>query len=138
MLKDMGTDDDEPTARKRYELLLQDPRWGVIGAEEGTRLVGYAAIQDYGTHLRLGDQHRMSRLHDLYVRPDDRRRGAGRALMDAVKTWAGERVRYVEWQAGLHTSAPFYERLGYRGDAYPQPTHPTFCIDVREQELPPA
>lgn len=133
MLKDMGTDDEEPTARRRYELLLKDPRWAVLGAVDGNRLVGYAAIQDYGTHLRLGDLHRMSRLHDLYVRPNDRRRGAGTALMEAVKRWAAERVRYVEWQAGRQTSAPFYERLGYKGDAFPQPEYPTFCIEVGEQ-----
>lgn len=132
MLKDMGTDDDGPTARKRYELLLQDPKWAIIGAEDDGRLVGYAAIQDYGTHLRLGDVHRMSRLHDLYVRPDDRRRGVGATLMEAVKGWAAGHVRYVEWQAGRDTSAPFYEHLGYRGEAFPQPSHPTFCIDVTE------
>lgn len=136
MLKDMGTDDDEPTARDRYELLLQDPRWAILGAERDGHLAGYAAIQDYGPHLRLGDLHRMSRLHDLYVRPDDRRHGVGAALMDAVKTWAAAHVRYVLWQAGRQTSAPFYEHLGYAGEVFPQPTHPTFCLDVTEPHHP--
>jgi GNAT superfamily N-acetyltransferase len=132
MLRDMGTDDQEGTARKRYESLLQDPRWAVLGAADGSRLVGYAAVQDYGPHLRVGDQHRTARLHDLYVRPNDRGRGVGRVLMEAVKGWAVERVRYVEWQAGQATSAPFYERLGYRGEPCPQPEYPTFVIDFDE------
>lgn len=132
MLRDMGTDDEEVVARQRFELLLREPAWAIFGAEDDGRLVGYAAIQDYGTHLRLGDMHRMSRLHDLYVRPGERRRGVGRALMKAVKGWAAEHVRYVQWQAGRQTSAPFYEHLGYRGDAFPQPSYPTFCIDVTE------
>ena len=132
MLKDMGTGDQEGAARQRYELLLQDPRWAVLAAVDDSRLVGYAAVQDYGPHLRLGDHHRIARLHDLYVLPNDRGRGVGRTLMEAVKGWASERVRYVEWQAGETTSAPFYERLGYRGESCPQPEYPTFVIDFNE------
>jgi GNAT superfamily N-acetyltransferase len=131
LLKDMGTDDDEVTARPRYDELLRDPRWGVLGATDGDLLLGYAAVQDYGPHLRLGDVHRTARMHDLYVHPDHRHRGTGRALMDGAAAWAAARVRYLEWQAGLETSAPFYERLGHHGDPCPQPTHPTFVIDFR-------
>ncbi len=130
MVKDMGTDDTEPVARKRYEELLPDPRWAVFGAVDGSRLVGYAAVQDYGPHLRIGDLHRIARLHDLYVAPGDRCRGVGRVLMAGVEGWAAGRVRYVEWQAGEKTSAPFYERLGYRGEPCPQPEYPTFVIDL--------
>jgi GNAT superfamily N-acetyltransferase len=129
MLKDMGTDDAEPTARARFDVLLEDPRWLVLGAADGGRLVGYAAVQDYGTHLRTGDLHRIARMHDLYVRADDRGRGVGTALMTGVEEWAAVRVRYVEWQAGETTSAPFYERLGYHGERCPQPEYPTFVID---------
>ena len=131
MLKDMGTDDHERTARERYERLLHDPRWLVLGVLDARRCAGYAAVQDYGPHLRLGDLHRIARLHDLYVRPDDRGRGAGRVLMEGVKAWATERVRYLEWQAGETTSAPFYAHLGYRGEPCPQPEYPTFVIDFR-------
>ncbi len=133
MLKDMGTDDEEPCAGKRYEELLLDPRWAVLGAMDGGRVVGYAAIQDYGPHLRLGDLHRIARLHDLYVAPGDRGRGVGRVLMAGVEGWAVGRVRYVEWQAGERTSAPFYERLGYRGEPCPQPEYPTFVIDLLDR-----
>jgi GNAT superfamily N-acetyltransferase len=131
MLKDMGTDDDEPTAKERYGRLVHDPGWGVIGAVDGIRLVGYAAVQDYGTHLRLGDLHRIARLHDLYVVPDARLQGVGTALVDGAKSWASQRARYLEWQAGATTSAPFYERLGYKGEPCPQPEAPTFVIDFR-------
>ncbi len=96
----MGTDDEEPTARVRYASLLPDPRWGVLGATDGERLLGYAAVQDYGPHLRLGDLHRIARLHDLYVHPDHRRRGTGKALMDTAAAWAATRVRCLEWPAG--------------------------------------
>lgn len=131
MLKDMGTDHDESVARERYDRLIHDQYWGIIGAVDGTRLVGYAAVQDYGTHLRLGDDHRIARLHDLYVAPGERLRGVGTTLLDAARTWAAARTRYLEWQAGARTSAPFYERLGYRGEPCPQPEYPTFDIDFR-------
>lgn len=131
MLRGMGTDDDEPTARRRCLELLGDPRWAVFGVGLSGRLVGYAAAQDYGPHFRYGDAHRLARLHDVYVDPAARRRGAGRALMDAVTAWAAEHVRYLEWQAGRDTAAPFYERLGYRGEPCPQPDYPTFVIDFR-------
>ena len=131
MLKDMGTDDDEATARPRYVELIADPRWGVIGAEDAAgRLVGYAALQDYGPHLRVGNMHRIARLHDLYVVPALRRRGVGRALMQGVEDWAARRVRYVEWQAGAK-AVGFYERLGYHGEPCPQPEYPTFVVDFQ-------
>lgn len=134
MLKDMGTDDDEAQARPRYEALVQDPCWGILGAADGDRLTGYAAVQDYGPHLRLGDMHRIARLHDLYVRPDDRQRGVGTALLEAAKAWAAQHARYLEWQAGQNTSAPFYARLGYVGEPCPQPEYPTFVVDFRGTE----
>ena len=131
MLKDMGTDDDEATARPRFIELVQDPRWGVLGIEEGTDLVGYAAIQDHGPHLRLGNLHRIARLHDLYVVPSARRHGVGSRLMAGVKAWTAERARYLEWQASTRL-APFYENLGHRGEPCPQPEYPTYVIDFRE------
>jgi GNAT superfamily N-acetyltransferase len=87
MLHDMGTDDDEPTARERYLEMLTDPRWGILTADVDQQLIGYVAIQDYGPHLRLGSLHRIARMHDLYVRPEHRRRGIGRELMRGAATW---------------------------------------------------
>jgi GNAT superfamily N-acetyltransferase len=132
MLHDMGTDDAEGTARARYEVLMADPRWAIIGADQGVGLVGYAAVQDYGPHLRLGNLHRIARLHDLYVQPASRRLGVGTALMKSAQTWASAHVRYLEWQAGQTSAAPFYERLGYHGNSCPQPDFPTFVVDLQQ------
>lgn len=49
--------------------------------------------------------------------------------MAAVVDWAGERVRWLEWQGHHERAAPFYERLGYRGQPCPQPDYPTFEIE---------
>ena len=130
-MKAMGSDDSAVRAAARFEAMAADPNWCVLGASDAGRRVGYAAVQDLGTHIRHGDAHRMARLHDLYVDEEFRGRGIGTALMDAVIDWARPRVRYLEWQAGAQSSAPFYEHLGYRGLAYPQPDFPTFDLDLK-------
>ena len=128
----MGTDDAEPVARSRFRTLLEDPLWSIFVADDEGELLGYAAAQDRGTHLRYGDAHRMARLHDLFVAEGRRQSGVGRALLDAVRDWASTRVRYLEWQAHETRSAPFYQRLGYQGVACLQPDYPTFVIDFEQ------
>jgi GNAT superfamily N-acetyltransferase len=128
LLQGFGTELPEAEARLVYADLLADPRWAIFGAADGVRLVGYAAAQNYGPHLRAGRRHQ-GRLHDLYVDPAVRRTGVGRGLVAAVVEWAAGEVRWLEWQAHHERAAPFYERLGYRGEAYPQPEYPTFEID---------
>ncbi|MFI7330435.1 GNAT family N-acetyltransferase [Micromonospora aurantiaca (nom. illeg.)] len=131
MLRDMGVGDDPPEAhRLRFAALLADPCWALLGATDAGGLAGYAAAQDHGPHLRSGDAHRTVRLHDLYVRADRRRDGVGRSLFDAVRRWAAGRARHLEWQAHHERAAPFYERLGHRGDRCPQPDYPTFLLDL--------
>lgn len=129
LLRATGTDDEEPVAHQRYLDLLPDPKWVVFGVELDGQLVGYAAVQDYGPHLRIGDVHRIARLHDVYVHAEYRRAGAGRALMAAVTEWAAQHVRHLEWQAHHERAAPFYERLGFHGEPCPQPDYPTFVVD---------
>ncbi len=48
----------------------------------------------------------------------------------AVSDWAAGPVRYLEWQAHHERAAPFYERLGHRGQSCPQPEYPTFILDL--------
>lgn len=112
----------------RFLRLADDPAWLVVVADDGEGLVGYAAAQDYGDHLRAGKEGRVARLHDVYVVPKSRNAGVGRQLMDVVVHWASTRVRHLQWQAHETRAAPFYERLGYRGEPCPQPDHPEFEI----------
>lgn len=64
----------------------------------------------------------------MYVVEQHRRQDVGRSLMRAVESWAAARVSHLHWQAHHERSAPFYERLGYRGDPCPQPDYPEFEI----------
>ncbi|TDW17831.1 ribosomal protein S18 acetylase RimI-like enzyme [Kribbella kalugense] len=128
LVEGFGTEFSEVESRGFFEELVGDPRWVAFGYDDGGELIGYAAVQNYGTHLRAGRKHH-ARLHDLYVLPDRRRGGVGRDLMVAVAEWASTRVRYLEWQAHHERAAPFYERLGYRGEPCPQPDYPTFEIE---------
>lgn len=129
MLVAMGTSGAERDAEERFNASVSDPRWLLVGAAAaGSGLRGYAAVQDHGPQLRTGDVHRTARLHDLFVVEEARRHGTGRALMNHVVDWASSRVRYLEWQAHETRAAPFYERLGYRGERCPQPDYPTFEI----------
>lgn len=129
MLLAMGAAPGELAARERFHQLGQDPHWFLVGCRVDGRLLGYAAAQDHGPHLRTGDDHRTARLHDLYVDPSVRGQGLGRALMAAVLDWASTQVRHLEWQAHESRAAPFYARLGYQGEPCPQPEYPTFEID---------
>jgi GNAT superfamily N-acetyltransferase len=124
----MGTTDDELTARATYEALLSDDQWLIVVAERSGDILGYAAAQDYGPRLRATKAGRFGRLHDVYVSENHRREGIGRTLMQAVESWAARRVSYLHWQAHQERAAPFYERLGYRGDPCPQPDYPEFEV----------
>jgi ribosomal protein S18 acetylase RimI-like enzyme len=67
--------------------------------------------EDYRTVRTLAE------LECMYVHPDDRGAGVGRALADAFITWArasgAERLRVVA-SAGNTTAVRFYEALGFR------------------------
>jgi GNAT superfamily N-acetyltransferase len=128
LLVGMGVRDSELPTQERFLRLTGEPHWFILVAEESDSLLGYAAVQDYGDHLRGGKEARVARLHDLYVRPDARKAGVGRLLMEGVVGWASDRVRYLQWQAHQSRAAPFFERLGYHGDPCPQPDYPEFEV----------
>ena len=82
----------------------------VLAARSGARLVGVAVLA-FRPGVSVGAN--FASVEELYVRPEERRRGVGRALLEAV----GERCRkrgvsYVEVQTDGE-AAPFYEAVGY-------------------------
>ena len=84
----------------------------VLAARERKDVVGAATVA-YRPNVALGGL--FASVEDLYVRPDARRRGVGRALLEAV----GERcvtrgISYVEVQVESEEAAGFYATFGYR------------------------
>lgn len=134
MVRDMGTHHHEDLVHARFLRTLDNPSWAVLVAHDGDALTGYASVQDYGSHLRTGDDHRIARLRDLWVNPNCRRQGVGRALVDAVMTWAGERVRYVEWQAHEQRRLRSMSGWGTTGIRVPNPDYPAFVVDFTEPQ----
>lgn len=129
LLQGMGVSDAEDVVARRFRTLITRDDWHIVLAELDGAAVGYAAVQDHGDHLRTGRRGRVGRLHDMYVAPASRQRGIGTVLMAAVVRWAEPRVGYLQWQAHETEAAPFYERLGYRGEPCPQPDYPEFEIE---------
>jgi GNAT superfamily N-acetyltransferase len=90
------------------------PRFHVLIAEQDGQAVGYALYYPaYDTdHAARGFY-----LQDLYVRPEARRRGIGRALMAAVaRACETDGGRYLFWNALERNRAgrAFYHRIGAR------------------------
>jgi GNAT superfamily N-acetyltransferase len=100
-----------------------------VFAEQLARTVAHGDIEMLAARVKPGGIHvgvavlafrssvavgaNFASIEELYVRPEARRRGVGRALVEAV----GERCRargvsYVEVQTD-DEAAPFYQALGY-------------------------
>jgi N-acetylglutamate synthase-like GNAT family acetyltransferase len=56
-------------------------------------------------------------------------KGIGRALFEMTKDWAkGIGATWFEWYAS-QSATGFYKRLGFTGDAQPNPENPYYEID---------
>ena len=101
--------------RERLDSLVTNDAHHIVVAELAGQVVGYAAAQDYGPAPQR--DWSIARMHDLWVAPDARGKGAGTALFRAVQTWAEHqtRIRVLEWQS-LEVAAEFYRKLGLTGE----------------------
>lgn len=73
-------------------------------AEAGGTIAGFALLDGV-------------RLEDMYVVPEHRRRGLGRALVDAAAAVTRERGAAVLRLTAAVEALPFYERLGFREES---------------------
>jgi GNAT superfamily N-acetyltransferase len=109
------THECRPDADRLTEHLFgRRPYVEALIAEREGRSVGYALMfYSYSTFLTAPGIF----LEDLFVQPDERGRGAGKALLDAVVAMARERgCERVEWSV-LDWNEPairFYEAYGAR------------------------
>ncbi len=83
----------------------------VLAARMEHRMVGVAALA-YRLNISAGGL--FASIEDLYVRVESRRRGVGRALLEAVAERCKIRgVSYVEVQVEDEEAAAFYSAVGY-------------------------
>ena len=87
----------------------------VLAARAEERVVGVAVL---AYRLSISAAGLFASIEDLYVRPDERRRGVGRALLEAVGNRCTARgVSYVEAQVDDKAAAAFYTALGFEPEA---------------------
>lgn len=106
-----STDEKVNRYRDRLERLVDAWEHHIVVGEFDGHVVGYAAAQDYGPPP--GEEGSVARMHDLWVSPDARGRGVGRALFADIREWAQNerRIRVLQWQSG-QVATDFYRRLG--------------------------
>ncbi len=106
--------DGEPVPEGFAEALRAAVEWGeieVLAAREEGRVVGVAVL---AYRLSVSAAGPFASIEDLYVEPGARRRGVGRALLEAVGERCTSRgVSYVEAQAEDEEAVTFYGAVGY-------------------------
>jgi GNAT superfamily N-acetyltransferase len=86
----------------------------VLAARAEGRVVGVVVL---AYRLSISSAEPFVSIEDLYVRPEERRRGVGRALLEAVaKRCATRGVSYVEAQVEDKEAEAFYSALGYTAE----------------------
>jgi ribosomal protein S18 acetylase RimI-like enzyme len=98
---------------KRYPMADVFSHWATWDtayvAVEGDAIVGFAAVEFEAWHRRLVLWH-------LYVAPERRRQGIGRALLEQVEQHGRRRKAHRVWLETTNVNVPgvrAYERLGY-------------------------
>ena len=109
---------DPAEQRAVYQAYLADPNTSVFVAELDGELVGAAGLV---VRARLNWPTAEAWISDLVVLPDRRRRGAGRALLDACTAYARSRgCHLVRLDCGVCRSEAheLYEAYGFTRAGY--------------------
>lgn len=96
---------------ERLRKAVESGNLEVLAARAQDRVIGVAVLA-YRLSVSIGGL--FASIEDLYVRPEDRRRGVGRALLAAIgERCAARGISYVEAQVGEDGAEAFYGALGY-------------------------
>ena len=105
----------------------------VLAARSEDQILGVALLA-YRLNVSAGE--RFASVEDLYVRPEARRRGVGRALLEAVDELCAERgISYVEAQVEEKEAQQFYAALDYEPEAGVRVLSRSLPI-IDDQDLP--
>ena len=87
----------------------------VLAASSEGRMLGVAVV---AYRLNISSGGPFASIEDLHVRPESRRQGIGRALLEAVAERCKIRgVSYIEAQVEDDEAAAFYSALGYEPES---------------------
>ena len=105
----------------------------VLAARSEDQILGVALLA-YRLNVTAGE--RFASVEDLYVRPEARRRGVGRALLEAVDELCAKRgISYVEAQVEEKEAEQFYAALDYEPEAGVRVLSRSLPI-IDDQDLP--
>jgi aminoglycoside 6'-N-acetyltransferase I len=106
--------DGEPVSEdlvRRLREAIERGDFEVLAARTEGRVVGVAVL---AYRLSVSADGLFASIEDLHVEPDARRRGVGRALLEAVeRSCAARGVSYVEALVEDEAAAAFYGASGY-------------------------
>lgn len=110
--------DGEPLPRGFVKLFREEVERGgveVPTAYENDSAIGVAVVA-LRPSISIGD--RFASIEDIYVKPEARRQGIGRAMLEAVEEFcAAKGISYVEVQAVEEDAVTFYRSLGYEPES---------------------
>ena len=81
----------------------------LLGAYEGAELIGLCGL----THDPYGAGASVGRVRHLYVRPEWRRRGIGRRLLEEIEHRASETFDSLVLRTDSMTASQFYRAVGF-------------------------
>ena len=102
-----------------HRVSLVGPGEFFLGAVEQNRLVALGGV----TPDPYVDDPTTGRLRHLYVSPDVRRRGFGRALVRTLEARAWPTYRRLRLRTDTTLAARFYAQLGYESSSEAHATH---------------